>query len=74
MLARLKGLNAPEETVLKDGGRADNFVPRGVEGMSDADLRAIIEREERTVVVEAEDAPGDAGRDGPAPREEGGGA
>ena len=53
VLAKMKGLNAPEETVLKNGGMAENFTPRGVEGMSDADLRAIIEREERTIDVEA---------------------
>jgi hypothetical protein len=52
--AKLKGLNAPEETVLKDGGKADSFVPRGVEGMSAEDLRAIIDQEERTIDVEAE--------------------
>lgn len=53
VLAKLKGLNAPEETVLKDGGKADNYTPRGVEGMSDADLKAIIEQERRTIEVEA---------------------
>ena len=53
ILAKLKGLNAPEETVLKDGGKADNFVPRGVEGMSTEDLQAIIDQEERTIDVEA---------------------
>lgn len=58
VLAKLKGLNAPEETVLKDGGKADSFVPRGVEGMSDADLRAIIEQEERTIDVESEEVKG----------------
>lgn len=58
VLARLKGLNAPEETVLKDGGKADSFMPRGVEGMSDADLKAIIEQEERTIDVESEEARG----------------
>ena len=58
VLAKLKGLNAPEETVLKDGGKADNFVPRGVEGMSAEDLRAIIDQEERTIDVEAEEAKG----------------
>lgn len=58
VLARLKGLNAPEETVLKDGGKADSFTPRGVEGMSDADLKAIIEQEERTIDVESEEARG----------------
>ena len=55
VLAKLKGLNAPDTTVLKDGGKADNFVPRGVEGMSDADLRAIIEQDDRTIDVEAEE-------------------
>ena len=58
VLARLKGLNAPEETVLKDGGRADSFTPRGVEGMSDADLKAIIAQEERTIDVESEEVKG----------------
>ena len=55
VLAKLKGLNAPEETVLKDGGKAENYTPRGVEGMSDADLRAIIEQDDRTIDVEAEE-------------------
>jgi len=54
VLAKLKGLNAPEETVLKDGGKADSFTPRGVEGMSDEDLKAIIE-DERTIDAEAEE-------------------
>lgn len=58
VLAKLKGLNAPEEKVLKDGGRAENFTPRGVEGMSDADLRAIIEQDERTIEVEAMEVKG----------------
>lgn len=58
VLAKLKGMNAPEETVLKDGGRADDFVPRGVEGMSAEDLRAIIDQEERTIDVEAEEVDG----------------
>ena len=58
VLARLKGLNAPEETVLKNGGMAENFTPRGVEGMSEADLKAIIEQEEREIEVEAEEAGG----------------
>ena len=53
VLAKLKGLNAPEETVLKDGGKADNFVPRGVEGMSAEDLQAIIDQEKNTIDVEA---------------------
>ena len=58
VLAKLKGLNAPEETVLKDGGKAENYTPRGVEGMSDADLRAIIEQDERTIDVESEEVKG----------------
>lgn len=58
VLAKLKGLNAPEETILKDGGKAESFTPRGVEGMSDADLKAIIEQEERTIDVESEEARG----------------
>ena len=58
VLAKMKGLNAPEETVLKDGGKAENYTPRGVEGMSDADLRAIIEQEERTIDVESEEVKG----------------
>lgn len=58
VLARLKGMNAPDETVLKDGGLADNFVPRGVQGMSAADLDAIIEQAKRTVDVEAEEVRG----------------
>ena len=53
VLAKLKGLNAPEETVLKDGGKADNFVPRGVEAMSTEDLQAIIDQEKNTIDVEA---------------------
>lgn len=58
VLAKMKGLNAPEETVLKDGGKVDEaFVPRGVEAMSAEDLRAIIDQEERTVEAEVvEDA------------------
>ena len=42
VLAKLKGLNAPDETVLKDGGRAEDFTPRGLEQVSDADLDALI--------------------------------
>lgn len=58
VLAKLKGMNAPEEAVLKDGGKYDDFVPRGVEGMSAEDLRAIIDQEERTIDVEAEEVDG----------------
>ena len=58
VLAKMKGLNAPEETVLKNGGMADNFTPRGIEGMSDADLKAIIEQEENTIDVESEEVKG----------------
>lgn len=58
VLAKLKGLNAPEETVLKNGGNADSFTPRGVEGMSEADLRAIIEQEEKTIDVKYKEVKG----------------
>ena len=44
------GQFAPEEHILKNGG---GFTPRGVEGMSDEQLKAIIEREERTVDAES---------------------
>ena len=53
VLAKLKGLNAPEETILKDGGKSDSYTPRGVEGMSDADLQAIIDQDKNTIDVEA---------------------
>ncbi len=69
VLAKLKGMNAPEETILKDGGKADSFVPRGVEGMSSEDLRAIIDQEERTIEAEVVDA-GDAGTEARHPSEE----
>ena len=55
VLAKLKGLNAPEETILKDGGKADSYTPRGVEGMSEEDLRAIIDQEKRTIEAEVVD-------------------
>lgn len=59
VLAKLKGLNAPEETVLKNGGLSDDYVPRGIEGMSDADLKAIIAAEEpRQEVLPPADEPG----------------
>lgn len=35
------GQFAPEEHILKDGGKAANYVPRGVEGMSEEDLKKI---------------------------------
>ena len=69
VLAKLKGMNAPEETILKDGGNADSFVPRGVEGMSSEDLRAIIDQEARTVEAEVVDAE-DAGTEARQPEEE----
>ncbi len=50
VLAKMKGMNAPDETVLKNGGIAENYTPRGVEAMSDEDLRAIIAREDRKIV------------------------
>ncbi len=58
VLAKLKGLNAPDTTVLKDGGKADNYTPRGVEGMSDADLQAIIDQDAQTIDVESEEVKG----------------
>lgn len=69
------GQFAPEEHILKNGGMADGFTPRGVEGMSDADLRAIIERERRTVEARGDAlAPREvAGGDALAPREVEGG-
>ena len=57
VLAKMKGLNAPEETILTPG-QSENFTPRGVEGMSDADLKAIIEQEENTIDVESEEVKG----------------
>ena len=62
VLAKMKGLNAPEETVLKDGGRSDDFVPRGVEGMSEEDLRAIIDQEKRTIEADVVEAGEDSKR------------
>lgn len=48
------GQFAPEEHILKNGGMAEGeFVPRGVEQMSDDQLKEIIERERRTVEVKA---------------------
>lgn len=43
VLAKLKGLNAPDQTVLKDGGKAEDYVPRGIEAMSTEDLKRIAE-------------------------------
>lgn len=61
VLAKLKGLNAPDTTVLKDGGKADDFVPRGIEAMSAEDLRAIVQAADAQGVPGAptgSDAPG----------------
>ena len=42
------GQFAPEEHILKNGGMAEGaFMPRGVEGMSDEDLKKIIERDKQ---------------------------
>ena len=44
------GQFAPEEHILKNGGSVPGaFVPRGVEGMSEDDLKGIIEAEGRSV-------------------------
>ena len=54
------GQFAPEEHILKNGGSVPGaFVPRGVEGMSEDDLRGIIEAE----VVETDRAIDGAARD-----------
>lgn len=42
VLAKLKGLNAPDVNVLKNGGNADDETPRGLEAVSDRDLDEII--------------------------------
>ena len=42
ILAKMKGLNAPEENVIKNGGVSDDYTPRGLEAVSDKDLDAII--------------------------------
>jgi len=42
VLAKMKGLNAPEENVIKNGGMADDATPRGLAAVSDEDLDAII--------------------------------
>lgn len=57
VLAKLKGLNAPDQTILTPG-KPEEFTPRGVEGMSEADLKAIIEQEENTIDVEPEEVKG----------------
>lgn len=54
VLAKLKGLNAPDTTVLKDGGVADNFEPRGLEAVSDRDLDAIIDQSKVIDITEEE--------------------
>ena len=42
------GQFAPEEHILKNGGMAEGaFMPRGVESMSDEDLKKIIERDKQ---------------------------
>ena len=44
------GQFAPEEHILKNGGSVPGaFVPRGIEGMSEDDLKGIIEAEGRSV-------------------------
>ena len=56
------GQYAPEQHILKDGGKADTFVPRGVEGMSEEDLRAIIDQEKRTIEADVVEAGEDSKR------------
>lgn len=56
VLAKMKGLNAPEEQVLKNGGMAEGaYAPRGLEAVSDADLDALIAKGDGKV-IEAEEA------------------
>ena len=55
VLAKLKGLNAPDTTVLKDGGVADNFEPRGLEAVSDKDLDAIIDQSKVIDITEEQE-------------------
>ena len=43
--------------MLKDGGRAEDFTPRGLEQVSDADLDALIRQ---GVAIEAETVESDA--------------
>lgn len=50
LFLKATGNFAPETTVLKDGGRAEGYVPRGVEAMTDEDLLEIA----RGGAVEAE--------------------
>lgn len=48
------GQFAPEEHILKNGGAVEGaFTPRGVENMSDADLKAIIERSNASMLKPA---------------------
>lgn len=42
VLARMKGLNAPETTVVKDGGPSDDCVPRALRDMTDEELAAAL--------------------------------
>lgn len=46
VLAKMKGLNAPEENVIRNGGMAEDAVPRGLAAVSDEDLDKIIEQGE----------------------------
>ena len=54
VLAKLKGLNAPEEKVITPGGSDDN-APRGIANLSDEDLDKVIAADE--VIDVTADAP-----------------
>lgn len=54
VLAKLKGLNAPDVNVLKNGGNAEDDTPRGLEAVSEQDLDRIISSSE-TIDVTPED-------------------
>lgn len=45
VLAKLKGLNEPDTTVVKNGGVSDDFTPRGIENVSDEELLSVIRRD-----------------------------
>lgn len=43
VLAKMKGLNAPDTTVVKDGGASDDCTPRALRDMTDDELAAALE-------------------------------
>jgi len=60
VLAKLKGLNAPEEHTLRNGGVAENYTaPRGLQDLSDEQLAELVSDARKSEVV-AVDAGGAA--------------